>query len=55
MPTLFEVFTYQQSPSQTFAQWLKAKDDAGWELITIINCSSSPTFTSISGAFKKKV
>ena len=55
MPTLFEVFQYEQNAIQSFAQWLKAKDDLGWELISVIACSSSPQFTRIIAAFKKKV
>ncbi len=54
MPTIFEVFTFSENQGLTFAQWLKTKDDEGWELITILTCASSPIWTNIHAVFKKK-
>lgn len=55
MPTDFQIFTFNAEQGKTFVQWLKDRDNEGWELITIMSSGSSPKWTFIQAVFKKKV
>jgi len=57
MPTIFQDFLYDYRVDGSLSDWLKAKDDDGWELVTYMgkNYANYQDRFICSFVFKKKI